>query len=38
VLSAATVLGFTAAQLGAIRDAFDSVGILGVAASSAIAA
>ena len=38
VLSAATALGFTGAQLGAIADAFDSVGILGAAASSSIAA
>ncbi|GAB3218117.1 M4 family metallopeptidase [Mycolicibacterium hippocampi] len=38
VLSAATTLGFTSAQLAAIDDAFDSVGILGAAASFSIAA
>ncbi|WP_178359932.1 M4 family metallopeptidase [Mycolicibacterium hippocampi] len=38
VLSAATALGFTGPQLGAIADAFDSVGILGAAASFGIAA
>ncbi|MGB3232604.1 MAG: M4 family metallopeptidase [Mycobacterium sp.] len=38
VLSAATALGLTAPQLAAIADAFDSVGILGAAASFSIAA
>lgn len=38
VLGAATALGLTAAELGAIRDGFDSVGILGAAASIAVAA
>ncbi|MGB3231929.1 MAG: M4 family metallopeptidase [Mycobacterium sp.] len=38
VLSAATALGLTAPQLTAIADAFDSVGILGAAASLSIAA
>ncbi|MCV7151577.1 M4 family metallopeptidase [Mycolicibacterium pyrenivorans] len=38
VLGAAAALGLTAAELGAIRDGFDSVGILGATASSAVAA
>ena len=38
VLSTATALGFTETQLGAIRDAFDTVGILGSEASLSIAA
>ncbi|HEY9264880.1 MAG TPA: M4 family metallopeptidase, partial [Mycobacterium sp.] len=38
VLGAATALGLTPAELAAIRDAFDSVGIVGGAASSAVAA
>jgi Zn-dependent metalloprotease len=38
VLSTATALGFPETQLGAIRDAFDSVGILGSEASLSIAA
>lgn len=38
VLSAATAQGFTNVQLDAISAAFDSVGIIGAAASSAIAA
>jgi len=38
VLSTATALEFTTAQLGAIRDAFDSVGIFDTAAALSIAA
>ncbi len=38
VLSAARALGFTAAQQTAIADAFDTVGIAGVAPSSVLAA
>lgn len=38
VVSAATALGFTNAQLAAIRSAFDSVGIIGAVAASSLAA